>query len=72
MFEGDLKKIDLIITVGLQIDESGFLRWYKKHNPRGTIVSINIGCPNYLSDSDFLLQGDAQTIIPEFLKELRV
>ncbi|NRA90841.1 MAG: hypothetical protein HRU43_06930 [Simkaniaceae bacterium] len=64
----DLRKIDVVITVGLHTDESGFLKWYKQHNPKGIIVSFNLVQPDYLSDQDFIVVGDIQETIPELQK----
>ncbi len=69
--EDDLKAIDMVITVGLQSDESGFLGWYKKHNPNGKIAAINLRSPNYLGTQDYFLQGDAQVLVPELYEVLR-
>lgn len=62
--EGDLKKIDYVITVGLAGDESGFLGWYKTTHPGGTIIAINLQQPNYLDDKDLLVIGDVQQLLP--------
>lgn len=67
----DLKKIQVIITVGLSGDESGFLAWYKQNNPEGIIVAVNINQPSYLSDKDFLIVQDAQKALPALAKLLR-
>lgn len=67
----DLKKIDMVITIGLQSDESGFLGWYKKHNLNGKITAINLQSPNYLGPEDFFLQGDAQVLVPQLYEALR-
>jgi NAD-dependent SIR2 family protein deacetylase len=69
--EGDLKKIDVVITIGLQSDESGFLGWYKKNNPNGKIAAINLRSPNYLGTQDYFLQGDAQALVPQIYEALR-
>ncbi len=61
----DLKHIDVILTVGLRSDESGFLSWYKQHNPTGVIVAVNLEQPNYLSNQDYLVVGDIQAILPQ-------
>jgi len=58
------KKIDIVITVGLQSDESGFLKRYKELNPKGIIVALNLAQPTYLSNSDFLILGDCQKLLP--------
>lgn len=63
--EEDLQKIDMVVTIGLQSDESGFLGWYKKHNPKGQIAAINLQPPNYLGSEDYFLQGDAQVLVPQ-------
>lgn len=68
--EDDLKKIDFVITIGLQSDESGFLGWYKKHNPKATIVAINLQSPSYVGVKDFFLQGDAQVLVPALYETL--
>lgn len=67
----DLQKLDAIITVGLASDESGFLGWYKKHNPCGIIIAINLCQPNYLDVNDYVLIGDAQTTLPDLWKNLK-
>ena len=69
--EDDLQKIDVVITIGLQSDESGFLGWYKKHNPNGKIAAINLQSPNYLGPKDFFLQGDAQVLVPQLYDALK-
>lgn len=66
------KDIDAIICCGLSHDDRGFLGWYKEHNPNGTIMAIDIGKPNYLSDQDFLLQGDLQEVIPNICDDLGI
>jgi len=64
-----LKDIDVVITVGLNYDDRGFLGWYKKNNPNGKIVAVNLSQPSYLGNEDFILKGDCQKIIPELEKE---
>jgi NAD-dependent SIR2 family protein deacetylase len=68
----DLKKIDFVITVGLASDESGFLAWYKQHNPKGVIIAVNLKKPNYLNNQDIFISGDAQIILPDLFKDLKV
>ncbi|HBR18714.1 MAG: hypothetical protein A3G30_06210 [Chlamydiae bacterium RIFCSPLOWO2_12_FULL_49_12] len=60
-----LREIDAIICIGLSYDDRGFLGWYKKHNPEGKVISIDLSCPSYLGNDDLLLKGDLQTIIPQ-------
>ncbi|MBA2655034.1 MAG: hypothetical protein H0U71_08240 [Gammaproteobacteria bacterium] len=60
----DFLSIDIIITIGLQTDESHFLSRFKQHNPRGVIAAINLAKPNYLANNDFLIRGDAQALLP--------
>lgn len=69
--EEDLKKIDVVVTVGLQSDESGFLGWYKRTNPKGNLIAINLQQPPYIGNDDFVLRGNAQVMLPELLKELK-
>lgn len=59
------KKSEFIITIGLNSDESGFLKFYKIHNPKGKIISVNLISTNYLSDRDFYVEGDIQEIAKE-------
>lgn len=66
----DLKKIDCIITIGLAQDESGFLGWYKNHNPNGKIMAINLEAPPYLDESDYFIEGNIQELLPKFQQEL--
>jgi NAD-dependent SIR2 family protein deacetylase len=65
-----LKEIDAVITIGLSVDDRGFLGWYKENNPSGKIIAINLNQPSYVGDEDFLLKGDLQKIIPELEKNL--
>lgn len=53
---------DFIVTIGLNSDESGFLKFYKRKNPKGVIISVNLSSTNYLSDNDFFVEGDIQKI----------
>lgn len=54
---------DYIICVGLSFDDRGFLGWYKKQNPQGRIIAIDISQPSYLGDEDFWLKEDLQEAI---------
>ena len=56
------QKSDFVITIGLNSDESGFLKFYKTQNPRGKIISVNLTLTNYLSDEDFYVKGDIQEL----------
>ena len=57
-----VKEADYIVTIGLNSDESGFLKFYKAQNPKGKIISINLAQTNYLSNEDFYLEGDIQKL----------
>lgn len=59
------REIDAIVCCGLSHDDRGFLGWYKKNNPDGVIIAIDLGLPNYLGDKDFVLTGDVQEVIPK-------
>jgi NAD-dependent SIR2 family protein deacetylase len=59
-----LVQFDYMICVGLSYDDRGFLAWYKKHNPKGKIIAIDLQQPSYLGDEDFLLVGDLQEVVP--------
>lgn len=65
-----LKDIDYIITVGLSYDDRGLLSWYKKNNPNGKIVAINLSAPVYAGNDDFIINDDLQNIVPELEKKL--
>jgi NAD-dependent SIR2 family protein deacetylase len=67
----DLQKIDMVVTIGLQSDESGFLGWYKIHNRSGKIAAINLQPPNYLGSEDYFLQGDAQALVLQLYEALK-
>ncbi|MBX9805839.1 MAG: hypothetical protein K2Y18_08835 [Alphaproteobacteria bacterium] len=68
--ETDLNELDLVITIGLDHDVSGFLGWYKKLNPKGRIISINDKVPSYLDHEGYFLQGDPQILVPQLHKAL--
>lgn len=59
-----LSQIDYIICVGLSYDDRGFLGWYKRNNPKGKIIAIDLGNPSYLGDEDFIIMEDLQCLIP--------
>jgi NAD-dependent SIR2 family protein deacetylase len=62
----ELSRTDYMVTIGLASDESGLLNMYKKLNPNGRIIAININCSlEYLSDRDYILQKDIQLALPE-------
>jgi hypothetical protein len=50
-----LHNIDYVVCVGLSYDDKGFLGWYKKNNPKGKIIAIDLGHPSYLGDEDFII-----------------
>lgn len=52
------RNLDFIITVGLRQDDRWFLWLYKKLNPNGKIISLNLDKSEYLSDNDYLLKWD--------------
>ena len=60
--ERAVQESDFIITIGLNSDESGFLKFYKTKNPGGAIISVNLCPTNYLSDNDFFVRVDIQII----------
>lgn len=63
-----LKKIDVMLCVGLSYDDRGLLGLYKHHNPKGVIVALCLEKPTYLSDADYFFKEDAQKIIPELIE----
>ena len=60
--EEAVRESDFIVTIGLDSDESGFLKFYKTKNSEGKIISVNLSLTNYLSDHDFFAEGDIQKI----------
>ncbi|MDN5247888.1 MAG: hypothetical protein QWI36_01990 [Wolbachia endosymbiont of Tyrophagus putrescentiae] len=66
-----LRQIDYIVTVGLNSDEAGFLALYKKYNPQGKIIAMNLIQPNYLNNDDILVLGDVQKNLPDLLIQAR-
>lgn len=64
------KKIDVVVTIGLRSDESGFLKKYKELHPGGIIIAIDLAQPDYLGNSDFLVCGDCQEVVPQLSKEV--
>jgi NAD-dependent SIR2 family protein deacetylase len=63
--KNDIWNINFVITIGLNTDESGFLKWYKTNNPHGKNISINLVDTCYLSREDYSLKGDAQIIMKQ-------
>ncbi len=65
-----LRAIDYVICVGLSYDDKGFLGWYKRHNPNGRIIAIDLAQPSYLGDDDFLIQVDLQQLLPALAEKI--
>lgn len=65
-----LNQFDYVICIGLSFDDRGFLGWYKKQNPQGKIVAVDIYQPSYLGDEDFWVVGNLQTLIPELQRKI--
>ncbi|MFC1854564.1 Sir2 family NAD-dependent protein deacetylase [Candidatus Dependentiae bacterium] len=63
-----LKKIDAIVCIGMSADDRGFLAWYKKHNPKGKFVAVNLEKPEFLDKGDMALLGDVQVVLPKIEK----
>ncbi|WCR57911.1 hypothetical protein [Wolbachia endosymbiont of Ctenocephalides felis wCfeJ] len=64
------RRVDFIIATGLNSDEVGLLALYKKHNPKGKIIAMNLVQPNYLGDDDILVAGDLQETLPDLFENL--
>jgi len=62
--------VDYIICIGLSHDDHGFLGWYKKQNPFGKIIAVDLNQPSYLGDEDYLIRGDLQELIPSIQKKI--
>lgn len=65
-----LAEFDYVICIGLSFDHRGFLGWYKKSNPMGKIISIDVQQPPYLGDEDFWIQADLQNLLPSLQNHL--
>lgn len=65
-----LKQIDFVVTCGLNSDGLGFLASYKKYNPKGKIIAMNLVQPNYLGSDDILVAGDLQETLPDLFEGL--
>lgn len=61
----ELLKLDVIVTVGLNSDESGFLAYALLINPKILIISLNLVKTNYLSNNDYWVKGDIQSVFRE-------
>lgn len=55
----------LLITVGLSIDDRAIIAYLKLMNPRLKIVSVNLGRSPYLDNSDAVVLGNCQEILPK-------
>ncbi len=64
-----LRQISIILVIGCGEDSLNFIKKYKQHNPAGVIIAFNLDNHlDYLSNTDFLLQGDVQLTITELHK----
>lgn len=68
----DFKNVDALVCIGLSCDDCGLIALYKKCNPQGFIVAVDVGMPNYLSDDDYIVRQDAQEVMPELARLLGV
>ena len=67
--KGRIDKASLIVTAGLHADELSILNWMATNNPNIRIAAIDLGrsvatYPNYLTQGDYILPGDAQKTLP--------
>lgn len=65
-----LSQIAYILCVGLSYDDRGFLGWYKRNNPKGKIIAIDLRNPSYLGDEDFIIKEDLQRLIPQLANKI--
>jgi hypothetical protein len=65
----ELRRLDCIITIGLNRDESGFLSWYKRNHPSGKIIAMGEIVPKFLDRWDYFVKGDMEKNI-RFLGEI--
>lgn len=65
-----LSTIDYVICIGLSYDDKGFLGWYKNCNPKGKIISVDLGHPSYLGDEDFIIHIDLQHLVPSLTNQI--
>ena len=63
--EDQMKNIDFVITVWLSADDRWMLQWYKKINPKGKIIALNLEQPNYIGEKDVLVKWDIQKTLLE-------
>lgn len=66
-----LQRLDCIVTVGLRADDSGLLWRFRKVNPEGRLIALNIEPPPYLNEGDYYLEGDAQVTIPQIAEIIK-
>lgn len=64
----EARQVDYIVIIGLGLDESGFLEWYKKQNPNGRFIAVNTVTAAYLGDEDFYVDEDLQSTLPPFFE----
>ena len=63
-----LRQLDYIITVGLQQACTDLLERYKKINPSGKIIAINIKPPPYQYEADYYVKGDSQDTLADIVE----
>lgn len=63
-FEEAFKQTDCMLVIGLGSDESGLINLYRRVNPKGVIIAINLEIPCYLTQKDYIVSGKASEIIP--------
>jgi NAD-dependent SIR2 family protein deacetylase len=59
----DWQKVDAIICIGISHDDRGLLGKYRKSNPDGILIAIDLQIPTYLADFDYICLGDLQEIL---------
>jgi len=66
-----LQQLNCIVTVGLRADDSGLLWRFKRVNPEGRIIALNVEPPPYLGEKDYYLEGDAQKTLPSIVELIK-
>ena len=58
-----LSKIEAFFCVCLSYDDRGLLAFYKKLNPQGKIIALNLEQPSCIGSQDMFLSGDAHELL---------
>ena len=63
-------ELDAFCCICLSYDDRGLLAWYKKHNPKGKLIALNLRQPSYIGAKDMFIRGNVHELLRELNEAL--